>query len=41
MPGRDYPISPGQEIEPWLLRGQPFTRVQKQQWATLTAFDKL
>ena len=41
MPGRNYPISPRQEFEPWLLRGQPFTRVQKQQWATLTAFHQL
>jgi hypothetical protein len=41
MPGRDYPISPGQEFEPWLFRGQPFARVQEQQWAAVTAFHQL
>jgi hypothetical protein len=29
MPWRKYLISPGQEFEPWLLRGQPFARVQE------------
>src|SRR5690349_3524354 len=41
MPRRDYPISPGQEFEPRPLRCQPFTRVQKQEWAAITAFHQV
>src|SRR5580704_3655977 len=41
MPRRDNPILPGQQLEPWTLRREPFASVQEQEWAAVTAFHQL
>jgi hypothetical protein len=41
MPRRDNPTIPGQQLEPWPLRREPFASVQEQEWATLAAFQQL
>src|SRR5439155_21335722 len=41
MPRSDHPEPSRQEVKPWPVRREHFSRVQKQEWATLAAVHQL